>query len=205
MFKGKPAGPDAGRGRGYPVSPLADSSRFAREQVLSATGSAYGLLSVRLDPTGRSGVFREAMAADTDQLVRHGWRLGERRASAPPWVDTICQPHGAARFIRHFQQARATKDRLASFLLLDGEIRGGVIYSLLPSPTGRFELGFWCEQEYRGRGHIGRGISDTLIIVASELEAEMVLACTTSSNTPACRLLERLDFVLLNAQRLRSQ
>jgi RimJ/RimL family protein N-acetyltransferase len=150
-------------------------------------------------------MFRAAAADDTERLVRHGYRLRVYHASAPCWVETICRHDGAARFIADFRARSAACEGAAYFLLLEGAIRGGAIYSRLSGVARRFELGVWCEQEFRGRGHFSSGLADISGRITEQLRAEAIVARTTFSNQPAQRMLKRLGFALDEAQLLKGR
>jgi RimJ/RimL family protein N-acetyltransferase len=137
-------------------------------------------------------MFREARACDTPLLVRHGCRMRLHRSSAPAWVDSICDRAGAARFIGDFSDRSCAATGAAWFLVPDGEIRAGAIHTLMPGLGRVFELGVWCEGEFRGRGLVGDGLARLWPFAAQRFRVDAVVARTSASNQAARKLFERL-------------
>jgi RimJ/RimL family protein N-acetyltransferase len=144
-------------------------------------------------------VFRQADARDVSLLVRHGRRLRSDRPSAPPWIDTVCDRAGAARFIADFHDRSAAATGAVWFMVPEGEIRAGVIYTLMPGRARTFELGVWCEEEFRGRGLVSAGLEPLLPRAARQLCGDAIIARTAISNRAARGLFERLGFALAAA------
>jgi RimJ/RimL family protein N-acetyltransferase len=144
-------------------------------------------------------VFRPADAHDALLLVRHGRRLRSDRPSAPAWIDTVCDRAGAVRFIADFHGRNAAATGAVWFMVLEGEIRAGVICTLMPGPSRTFELGVWCEKEFRGRGLVSAGLEPLLPRAARQLYGDAIIAHTAIANRAARRLFERLRFALAAA------
>lgn len=75
-------------------------------------------------------------------------------------------------------------------------------YICFHEENGSYDLGFCFHSDYHGKGYAYESCSAMLEYMAKERAAKVFTAGTALKNTPSCKLLERLGFVLVNTETL---
>ena len=81
---------------------------------------------------------------------------------------------------------------------------GGVMigYVCFHEENGRYDLGYCFHSGYHGNGYAYESCSALMEYLAKERDVKAFTAGTARKNTPSCRLLERLGFVLEGTETL---
>jgi ribosomal-protein-serine acetyltransferase len=111
-----------------------------------------------------------------------------------PWVATITDEQRSRAFIQRFVDKLAASDGLMAFIQFDERICGGVLLRTIDWTARRTEIGYWIDERDAGRGLATRAVSCMVGYAFDKLDLNRIDLQAATTNTPSCRLAERLGF-----------